>query len=68
MSKVKVKAEGKIRPRWIKEEGKKVRVQEEVEKESGIIAKYNSDNELSLFDNKVSLAVEGLHPYFEKML
>ena len=68
MSKVKVKAEGKTRPGWIKEEEEKVRAQEQVEKESDIIAKYNSDNELSLFDNKVSLAVEGLHPYFEKML
>ena len=38
----KVKAEGKVNPSWIKEEG--------------------------VFDNKVVLAVEGLHLFYEKML
>lgn len=54
MSKVKAKIEGKAERGWIKEDG--------------VVAKYYSDNEPSLFDNKVALAVEGLHPYFEKML
>jgi hypothetical protein len=62
--KAKVKSEGKTRPGWIKEAG----VQELVKKESGVVTKYYGDNELSLFDNKVHLAVEGLHPFFEKML
>ena len=67
MTKVKVKAEGKAKPNWSKEEGEKVEVLEQVEK-SGVITKYSSNNELSLFDNKVALAVEGLHPFYEKML
>jgi hypothetical protein len=54
VSKLKVKAEGKAKPDWI-EEGK-------VEKESGVVSKHDSNNELSLFDNKVLLAVKGLHP------
>jgi hypothetical protein len=66
VSKVKVKAEGKVKPSWIKEEGEKIEVQERVE--SDVIAKYSSNNDLSLFDNKVALAVEGLHPFYEKML
>ena len=67
MPKVKVKAEGKAKPNWSKEVGEKVEVLEQVEK-SGVITKYSSNNELSLFDNKVALAVEGLHPFYEKML
>lgn len=63
----KVEAEGKVKPSWIKEEGEKVAVQERGEK-SGVIAKYYSNNEHSLFDNKVALSVEDLHPFFEKML
>jgi hypothetical protein len=66
--KVKTKAEGKARPSWIKEEWEKLEVQERVEEESGVVAKYYSDNEPTLFDNKVALAVEGLHPFFKKML
>jgi hypothetical protein len=68
VSKVKVKAEGKVKSSWIKEEGEKVAVQERVEEESCVIAKYSSNNEFSLFDNKIALAVEGLHPFYEKML
>ena len=71
----KVEAEGKVKPSLNKEEGEKVAVQERGEK-SGVIAKYYSNNEHSLFDNKehslfankVALAVEGLHPFFEKKL
>ena len=65
VSKVKVKAEGKVKPNWIKE---KVEVHGRAEKQSGVIAEYSSNNEFSLFDNKIALAVEGLHPFYEKML
>jgi integrase len=67
VSKVRVKGEGKVKSSWIKKEGEKLAVQDRVE-ESGVIAKYSSNNGLSLFDNKVALAVEGLHPFYEKML
>jgi hypothetical protein len=41
--KVKIKAEGKAERGWISEDS--------------VVAKYYSDNKLSLFDNKVALAI-----------
>lgn len=56
------KAKVKTRPGFLNKEDA-----EGVEKDSSF-TKYHNINDLSLFDNRVALATEGLQPYFEKML
>lgn len=57
-----IEAKAKTRPEFLKKEEA-----EGVEK-SPSFTNYHNNSDLSLFDNRVALATEGLQPYFEKML
>jgi hypothetical protein len=53
----------KVRPKYVKKEE-----EEAQEKESGDGNANNTNYDLLLFDKKVSLAAEGLEPFFDKIL
>ena len=55
------KAKVNTRPGFLKEDAEGV-------EEGSSFTKYHNIKDLSLFDNRVALATEGLQPYFEKML
>ena len=61
MSQIKTKV--KTRPGFFKEEEDTKGIKEE-----SSTAKCYDNSDLSLFNNKVALATEGLQPYFERML